>query len=76
MYMFGAINIVLFVFVWFCIPETKGVSLEHMDVLFGGADHADVGAVIVTEKTVHDGMASIHTTKTPTVRQARYDSAV
>ncbi|EXK38575.1 hypothetical protein FOMG_06148 [Fusarium oxysporum f. sp. melonis 26406] len=76
MYMFGAINIVLFVFVWFCIPETKGVSLEHMDVLFGGADHADVGAVIVTEKTVHDDMASVHTTKTPTVRQARYDSAV
>ncbi|RKL09228.1 hypothetical protein BFJ68_g9173 [Fusarium oxysporum] len=76
MYMFGAINIVLFVFVWFCIPETKGVSLEHMDVLFGGADHADVGAVIVTEKTVRDDMASVHTTKTPTVRQARYDSAV
>ncbi|KAG7413805.1 putative quinate permease [Fusarium oxysporum f. sp. rapae] len=76
MYMFGAINIVLFVFVWFCIPETKGVSLEHMDVLFGGADHADVGAVIVTEKTVHDDMVSVHATKTLTVRQAKYDSAV
>lgn len=25
----------MFVFVWFFIPETKGVSLEHMDELFG-----------------------------------------
>jgi hypothetical protein len=25
----------MFVFVWFFIPETKGVSLEAMDALFG-----------------------------------------
>ena len=53
MYMFGAINVVLFVFVWYCIPETKGVSLEHMDAVFGGVDHADVGAAIVREE-IHD----------------------
>ena len=51
MYMFGAINVVLFVFVWYCIPETKGVSLEHMDALFGGVDHADVEAAIIIEET-------------------------
>ncbi|KAG5771562.1 hypothetical protein H9Q73_012823 [Fusarium xylarioides] len=76
MYMFGAINVLLFAFVWFCIPETKGVPLEHMDVLFGGADHAVVGAAIVSEKTVHDEMVSIHAEKSPTVSQAKYDSAV
>ncbi|KAF4495767.1 HXT3-Low-affinity hexose facilitator [Fusarium agapanthi] len=76
MYMFGAINILLFAFVWFCIPETKGVPLEHMDALFGGADHAEVGAAIVGEKTVHDEMVSVYAAKTPTVRQDKYDSAV
>ncbi|KAL3492085.1 putative MFS sugar transporter [Aspergillus germanicus] len=50
MYMFGGINIVLFAFVWFLIPETKGVHLEHMDTIFGGADHADEGAELVDRK--------------------------
>ncbi|KAF5586004.1 HXT3-low-affinity hexose facilitator [Fusarium subglutinans] len=76
MYMFGAINILLFAFVWFCIPETKGVPLEHMDALFGGVDHTEVGAAIVSEKTVHDEMVSVYAAKTPTVRQDKYDSAV
>ncbi|KAE8150460.1 general substrate transporter [Aspergillus avenaceus] len=47
MYMFGAINIVLFIYVYFLIPETKGVALEHMDTLFGGVDHAEKGVEIV-----------------------------
>ncbi|PLB55757.1 general substrate transporter [Aspergillus steynii IBT 23096] len=50
MYMFGAINVVLFAFVWFCIPETKGVALEHVDTLFGGLDHAEQGAEMVDYK--------------------------
>ena len=41
MYMFGAINVVLFFYVWFFIPETKGIPLEEIDVLFGGAVHTD-----------------------------------
>lgn len=48
--MFGGINIVLFVFVWFLIPETKGVALEHMDHLFGGVDHTDKGAEMLDVK--------------------------
>ncbi|KAI1050713.1 hypothetical protein LB507_009221 [Fusarium sp. FIESC RH6] len=59
MYMFGAINVVLFIFVWYCIPETKGVALEHMDALFGGVDHADVGAAIVGEETHNDEKAPV-----------------
>lgn len=29
----------MFFFVWFFVPETKGVSLEHMDKLFGVTDY-------------------------------------
>lgn len=41
MYMFGAINVVLFAYVWFFIAETKNVSLEEMDTIFGGANHVE-----------------------------------
>ena len=41
MYMFGNINVVLLAYVWFFIPETKGIPLEEIDVLFGGAAHTD-----------------------------------
>ncbi|RDL38714.1 Uncharacterized protein BP5553_03054 [Venustampulla echinocandica] len=41
MYMFFALNLSLAFFVYFLIPETKGKSLETMDVLFGGANHAE-----------------------------------
>jgi hypothetical protein len=35
---FGSFCFSMFVFVWFFVPETKGVSLEHMDALFGVTD--------------------------------------
>lgn len=41
MYMFGAICVLLFFYVWFFIPETKNVPLEEIDILFGGAVHTD-----------------------------------
>lgn len=50
MYMFGAINIVLVIFVWYLIPETKGVALENMDAIFGGADHTQQGIDMIDEK--------------------------
>ncbi|PHH87040.1 hypothetical protein CDD83_9399 [Cordyceps sp. RAO-2017] len=34
-FMFGAFDILMGIFVWFCVPETKGLSLEKMDELFG-----------------------------------------
>lgn len=36
-FIFGSFSFAMFVFVWFFIPETKGISLERMDELFGGA---------------------------------------
>jgi Sugar (and other) transporter len=35
-YIFTGINLLLAVFVWFLVPETKGIELEDMDALFGG----------------------------------------
>lgn len=32
---FAAFAFIAFFFVWFCVPETKGKSLEDMDVVFG-----------------------------------------
>ncbi|KAH6651482.1 general substrate transporter [Truncatella angustata] len=34
---FGSFGVIMFFFVWFLVPETKGLSLEMMDSLFGGA---------------------------------------
>ncbi|KAH6695341.1 quinate permease [Plectosphaerella plurivora] len=43
LYFFMAINVCLFAFVWFLIPETKQIALEEIDVLFGGSSHAEKG---------------------------------
>ena len=37
-FMFGSFDLLMFVFVFFFIPETKGLSLEKMDELFGVVD--------------------------------------
>ncbi|KAI2641022.1 MFS sugar transporter-like protein [Xylaria nigripes] len=34
-FLFGSFGVIMIVFVWFFIPETKGISLEHMGELFG-----------------------------------------
>ncbi|KAF1911884.1 general substrate transporter [Ampelomyces quisqualis] len=45
-YMFAGINFLLVLFTWFFVPETKKVSLEEMDAVFGGANHVEGGAEI------------------------------
>ncbi|ODA82441.1 hypothetical protein RJ55_00948 [Drechmeria coniospora] len=39
-FMFAAFDVAMGLFVWFCVPETKGISLERMDDLFGDAEAA------------------------------------
>lgn len=34
-FMFGSFCFLMGIFVWFFVPETKGLSLERMDELFG-----------------------------------------
>lgn len=52
-YMFAGINILLAVFVWFFIPETKKVSLEEIDVLFGGSNHVEKGGDLMGVEDSH-----------------------
>lgn len=48
--MFAGINCLLVLYVFFLIPETKGVPLEEMDKLFGGENHVQGGAEIIHEE--------------------------
>lgn len=56
--MFGTFSIIMGTFVYFFIPETKGLSLESMDELFGVTD-------LGPKKTMDDGDRA----KTPSIRE-------
>ena len=38
---------------WFLIPETKKVSLEEIDVLFGGSNHVEKGGNLLHVQDAH-----------------------
>jgi hypothetical protein len=59
LFFFMAMNVVLALFVFFFVPETKQVPLEEIDVLFGGANHVDTGAQMI-EKS--DDLRPVSTT--------------
>jgi hypothetical protein len=59
-YMFAGINFLLVAFVWFFVPETKKVSLEEMDAVFGGANHVVGGAEIEHKDPARDQSISIN----------------
>lgn len=48
-YMFAGINFLLAVFVFFIVPETKGIKLEEIDTIFGGQNHVEKGANLMGE---------------------------
>lgn len=52
-YMFAGINCLLVAYVYFLIPETKGVPLEEMDRLFGGVSHVQGGAEMLQDGGDH-----------------------
>jgi len=43
-YMFAGINVLLAIFVYFIVPETRKVKLEEMDAVFGSSNHVTGGA--------------------------------
>jgi hypothetical protein len=62
-------NILLGIFVYFMIPETKAIALEDIDVLFGGANHAEKGGDLLHVEDAHhahigvDNVAGVHDDK-------------
>lgn len=50
LFFFMAVNVILAAYVFFLIPETKQVPLEEIDVLFGGASHAETGGDMLASR--------------------------
>ncbi|EQK97459.1 quinate permease [Ophiocordyceps sinensis CO18] len=55
-FMFGAFDMMMGIFVWFCVPETKGISLEKMDELFGMTESLKQGDT----RLAHEPSTSVH----------------
>lgn len=60
-FMFGTFDLLMFVFVWFFVPETKGLSLESMDELFGVVDDASTKS---TDKELATRVEAVHESDT------------
>lgn len=56
-YFFAGINLLLVLFVWFFIPETKNIMLEEMDTLFGGNNHIEKGGDLLHVDDAHHASA-------------------
>ncbi|KAF2094505.1 putative MFS sugar transporter [Rhizodiscina lignyota] len=54
-YFFAGINVLLALFVFFFIPETKQIELEEIDTLFGGSNHKEKGAELVLDDMERGG---------------------
>ncbi|KAI1398029.1 general substrate transporter [Hypoxylon fuscum] len=60
---FGSFCVLMFFFVWFFIPETKGVSLEHMDKLFGVTDEERFAVTDGTKRDMSEIQVEEHSNR-------------
>jgi MFS family permease len=68
LFFFMAMNVVLAAFVYFFIPETKGIALEEVDVLFGGQNHVEKGGNILGVQDAHHASLGTDVEGKPTVQ--------
>jgi hypothetical protein len=63
-FIFGSFCFSMFFFVWFLIPETKGISLEKMDALFGVVESpklsGEEASIRSSTKEIHETTAAAH----------------
>ncbi|KAK0381326.1 hypothetical protein CLIM01_01295 [Colletotrichum limetticola] len=78
LFFFMAMNIVLGIFVYFLIPETKQIPLEEMDQLFGGANHTEKGAQMlgVGPEEGHHGHSALDNKDGAEIHQSERKEAV
>jgi hypothetical protein len=71
-------NIFLAAFVWYFIPETKKITLEEIDTLFGGSNHVEKGADLLHVEDAHhanlgvDNMDGQHNLDTIAVTESKH----
>jgi hypothetical protein len=68
LFFFFATNVLLAAFVFFFVPETKQVSLEEMDTLFGGQNHVEKGGQMLGVQDAHHA-GELDNEKNPVVHQ-------
>ena len=68
-YFFAGINILLAIFVFFFIPETKNVPLEEIDVLFGSVSHREKGEEIIAPKMEDEVQDDKHAAEVTTIER-------
>jgi hypothetical protein len=56
-FVFASFTTLSIVFVYFCVPETRGLTLEQVDVLFEGPSH-DVTDITIEEGKVIESSGS------------------
>ncbi|KAK4160179.1 putative permease [Cladorrhinum sp. PSN259] len=60
---FGSFCFSMFFFVWFFVPETKGISLEHMDQLFGVTDTPEKSMIDDVDPAAKEGVPKVKETE-------------
>lgn len=53
---FGLMTFLGAAFIWLVVPETKGLSLEEMDVLFGSVGFSESDAQVMREVNAEVGL--------------------
>lgn len=66
-------NVCLVIFVWFVVPETKKISLEEIDVLFGGQNHIEKGGDLLNVDDPHHAHISLDEDRSKTRPAATHD---